>query len=1123
MALFPKSFKYLNIALPILVVLLMIEFLFFIRSSINIVSETNKNNFIYTIKVRNTIEQIDKIIERGEVNLDVLVDIIQRTYDINKLHYEEYNISYINNLDLLTESALINSPGISGIWFQPDIKLPYSTFLYTWLMFDNGKVVNLRKKFADKDPSERKLDPKSDPYYFDAIKEKNIIWSNIYTDADTKMKMLSMCKPAYKQGKLIGVVGLDITVNNLKVALVSMQNIFKGSEIYLIDNRGNIILSQLSSDYKLTPESRIFHELMIKKYQNENAMVEYIESGIDKTAIMLDLSNKYNIVITFPNNLIYNGFDKLFNTIYLIFGILTLLVILFFINRNKLAKINDKLEHETRKLRAIIDSTQNAIVIKSLNGVYTDCNSGFLEAIGVKKEDIVGKRDEDIFINKKELELIMKDDNLVKETKQKIESELMLKDKNGTKIYLQKFIIPLLDDNNKLNGLLINAFDITKQKEEQILLQKAKDEAEKTTAMKSNFLANMSHEIRTPLNGVMGFIQLLKDTNLDKEQAEFVSDAQKSSELLIEIINDILDFSKIEAEKLDINNISFDIRSLVEETILLLTSSANKKGLDINFLIFSDVPQKLFGDPGRIKQILNNFISNAIKFTNEGEIIVYIKTIKCDNENATLHFEVKDTGIGIAEDKLNLIFEEFTQADASMTRKYGGTGLGLAISKKLIGLMNGTIHVTSKLGEGSIFTATIPFKIDKTVNESINFSAEALNGAKILLISNNSTDLKIFHYYLDEIHCIITEAHSAQEAMDILKNSKTFSTIIIDYKNQNIGDEEFISVIKSDEKLKHIPIILYTYLARSGDSILAKEKRFSGYLTKPIKKLELIETIAAAINFKNKTQTLVTKHLLGEIKFTKKTKILVVEDNEINCKLISKILNKQGLICDLAMNGKEAVNAYKTQKYDLILMDCQMPILNGYEATEEIRAMEYNSSIHTPIVAMTANALSEDKEKCSKAGMDDYLCKPIIIEKLVNILKKYITIEENSAGNKSNELQVDSENSYITSIIAQMANELEFTKKEAIQLFVEYLEFLPESINQLAATINENNFEELKQIAHKLKGSSSNLRIEKITQLSIELEKAAQDCNNESCTDIIEQIQEYYNYLDKLFLKFNNH
>lgn len=1110
---------YLKVTVPLLVILLGVEIFLIAIGSVDAVFESNKNNFLYSVKIRNTVEEIDKIVERAEVNINMMSDVIALTYDSNNLYDRKYNVEYLKKIDAMTKSVLMNSPGVCGVWFQLNADVPFSSDMYGWYEYRDGKFVNLKQRFKRTD--KRVINPKDDPYYYEAVKAKKTIWSEIYKDADTGKVMLSIARPIYKKSVLVGVAGVDISIADLHKALANMQSIFNSSEIYLLNGQGKVIVSQLNPlEENKYDNSYNFLYMFEKRPIHKESMAVFTDDGVQKTAILLALSNKYSVVITFPNSEIFRGFNRLFGIVYIFFAILFALIIVIFTSQNKIVRMNKKLENEKQTLRTIINSSPDMMLIKDLNGVYTDCNDKFLDFIDAKREDIIGTTDYDLF-SKNEIDEIIKNDNIVKKDKKTITQEQQYIGPNGKKFYLEKNMVPLYNSDKEIIGILINAFDVTKREEEQEYLQRAKEAAENATMMKSNFLANMSHEIRTPMNGVLGFIQLLKDTNTSEEQAEFIEDAQKSSEMLLEIINDILDFSKIEANKLKMDNISFDIRSVIEDVTLMAASNAEKKQVEVDSLICSDVPQKVFGDPGRIKQVLNNLLGNAVKFTSKGEIIVYVKKVSDNEDTSVISFEVKDSGIGIEQDKLDLIFEAFAQADASMTRKYGGTGLGLAISKKLVDLMNGQFCVKSEIGKGSTFTFSIPFKKDKSIEQEYSNSKQSISGAKILIVNSNPTDSKVMRYYLSEENCAIVEAHSSEEALGLINNKNDkLSVIIIDYKIEKSEDGSLCKLIKENDASKDIPLILYTPLAQRGDAIWAKNAGFKGYLTKPIKKQLLIETVKMVLDEKSDliNNSLITKHLLKEKKFNSKSKILVVEDSKINCKLIIKILSKNGLSCNIATDGNQAIEAYKNKKYDLILMDCQMPILDGYEATKEIRSIEQSEKRqHVPIIAMTANAMVQDKEKCFKVGMDDYISKPIEIANLLNIMSKYIPIETPVATDSKPTEAKDTET--IDYIVNKMVKELEFSKKEAIEIFADYLEFLPTAIREIEETVSKEDYIQLKKDAHKLKGSSANLRIEKIAQLGLELENAALAQNKEECTRIVNGIKSHYNKLDSLLSK----
>lgn len=1097
-----KSIKYIDVLASILVFLLLGGCFSFAIENLKVVSETNQNNFKYTVKVRDTIEEMDKIVERAQVNINVLSDVIKETYDINKKNDKDFNFKYLNQIDAGVKSVLINTPGVCGSWFQLDNDLPFADKGYLWYTLDKGKIINYKEKLEKINPERRKLTPKEDPYYFEAIKNKHLVWSEIYTDSDSKIRMLTISEPIYKDGKLIGVTGIDISTKNLQNVLNNMQSVFKQADIFLVDQKGNPLLYQLSEE---STHKKLFEKFktLFKNSKTKEGMVEFDNSGEKITAIKLQLSNKYNIIIVFPTSVIFKGFHNLNKIVYFIFIILAFLTTISIINKYKMLQMHKELKTEKDKLRTIIDNSSNIILLKNLKGVYLECNKTFLKLVNKTREEIIGKNDYEIFPNnQRELQEILKNDKIVETTKEPLYTEDSLILPDGTKIYLEKNLIPLFDHNGKLVNILIICFDITKQKLEQKSLQKIAEEAEKIASIKSNFLANMSHEIRTPLNGVLGFIQLLKETDLTAEQEEFLNDAEKSSEILLSIINDILDFSKIEANKLEIEKISFNIRSLVEDITLFSSATAEKKGLDVHCLICSDVPENVIGAPGRIRQILTNLINNSIKFTNKGEIVVFVKLISETNKNALVSFEVKDTGIGIPEDKLEMIFEEFAQVDSTNIRKYGGTGLGLAISKRLVNLMGGKLEVKSKLAQGTAFTFILPFKKDKKADLKIDKSAEILSGKRILLIDDNKTDLNIIKHYLNESKCIIYAAESFEKGLEILKKKlKDISLIIVDFKlyNTNKNNAEILA------KIQDIPIILYTSLSTRGDAIWAKKEGFRGYLTKPIKRKELLETVSLMLNNENEPneKELITKYIIKEEEFNEKIKILVVEDNFINCKLITKLLMKHDLACDVAYDGQKAIEAFESGKYDLIFMDCQMPVLNGYEATEKIRDLEKGLDTHVPIIALTANALHNDVQKCKDAGMDDYISKPINIDDILKIISKYVAQKQ--------------ETNDLTITVNSLTKELGLCADDALQLIREYLDILPHNLSELKNAYDENDIEQMKKLAHKMKGTNLNLRIEKLAQLSIDLENALKENQgNESYLRIFEKISEYYEHLNAL-------
>ncbi len=1081
--------------MPILVGMLLSGFLVFIVNCVKLVNESNTNNFAYTVKVRNTSDEIDKIVQKAEINVMTVRNFIKETYDINRLHDKKYNLEYIKNVDILTKSILKNTPGVNGAWYQCNIDLPFYNDAYSWFVFENGNIINYRTKLS-KTP-DRVINPKDDPYYFEALKRNTITWSDVYVDPDSKVEMITISKAVHKDNKLIGVIGIDISTKDLQQALWNMQNVVHNSEIYLLDKNDKVVLYQLPPNEKYTLKDNYFTKLFTRTKIEE--LAQYSENGIKKTAIQLVLSNKYSVVTVFRDSELFSNFDILFKTLYIIFIIMAILAFVTIKNKRKMLKLNKMLENEAVKLRTVIDASPNTIVIKNLDGVYIDCNDAFMNITKLKKEEVIGKTAKEIF-SEEETKEIEADDNFVIQNKIMLEKEFCFINANGAYTCVEKYIIPLLTYKNELKGILIIAFDITKQNQEKELLKEAKEAAEKAAAMKSNFLANMSHEIRTPMNGVLGFLQLLKETETNQEQAEFIDDALDASGILLQIINDILDFSKMEANKLSIDEVNYDLHMIVNDITNMTANLAQKKNLEVNSLICEDVPQYFIGDPIRIKQIITNIVNNAIKFTEKGEVTICVSQVDETPNVSFINFDIKDTGIGIDKEKQNLIFEEFSQADNTTTRRFGGTGLGLAITRKLVELMNGKIIVDSQVGKGTTFTVTLPLKKDKdTVNiNPINLLTEL----EILAVDSNPTNLKILEYYLDKTNCIVHKATTKEEVQKIL-NSNNISAIIIDEKMENETTEKISTIIKNSESYKNIPLIqscsLHTIANKSGD----RRELFTEYLAKPISRNELFTTIARAIyipedgkkiNFSNPSP------FYGH--FQPDSKILVVEDNEINIKLIKKILENNGLSCDIAVNGQEAVDAFKAKDYDLIFMDCQMPVLSGYEATKAIRKIE-NGQKHTPIVAMTANVLAKDEQVCLDAGMDEFIGKPINLDCLFNIIHKHLKTTPESTlafNNKPNEANI---------IIKDLMANLEFSQIEAEEIFVQYAATLPQFILDSERAIKNNNFEELKHLAHKLKGASANLGVQTIASLCEQIETGIQNNTNNDCLSLIQEIKSY--------------
>ncbi len=717
--------------------------------------------------------------------------------------------------------------------------------------------------------------------------------------------------------------------------------------------------------------------------------------------------------------------------------------------------------------------------------------------------------------------------------------EAILLKPNGSLIPVSQLILAHRNKHGNIEYLSTVARDISEFKKMENELQEARDIALETARMKSEFLASMSHEIRTPMNGVIGMAELLSNTELDEEQQDFVETIHTSGEALLTIINDILDFSKIEAGKLKFEKIEFSLRKTIESVIKLFSNQLVSNKIELLMNVYQDVPDKLYGDPGRLKQILTNLIGNAIKFTEEGEVVIRVRQIEENDGKLELKFSVWDTGIGISEEAQANLFNAFSQADKSITRKYGGTGLGLAISKKLANLMDGKIGVNSELHEGSEFWFTAQFDVieDSKIVKS-NYTLP--DNSKILIVSNNDTARNILTYQAKSIGVIAEEASNIDNALKILnkasKNGEAFQYVIID---RYIGRKNGLSLalqVNNLPSLRKTSIVLMLNKNDVEAQQIAKDSDINEFLYKPIQQTVYTKKIVSLLNKSKGNEKPQVKSVqvseTNKMNTTSheteyKARILIAEDNLVNQKVISNQVLRLGYDVDVVSNGKEALQALESGVYDLILMDCQMPVMDGLEATAKIRENEALNSSHIPIIAVTAHAIVGDKEKCLSIGMDDYISKPTNQERLKELIQKWLKPDENADDSLTTQEVLDdidlsdlSEKEKVSIRLAELAEVCDADIViECIDLFIKDTSEVIEKLN----IAQENaDYGAILSEAHKLKGSASNMGADRMPKICQKLMALVKEDKFEATPILINQISVEYKFLKKVYKKEKN-
>lgn len=760
--------------------------------------------------------------------------------------------------------------------------------------------------------------------------------------------------------------------------------------------------------------------------------------------------------------------------------------------------IEQKIKDESllKLQEAALNAAANMIVITDTDGNIEYVNSSFSKFTGYERGEIIGKNASILRSNAHPREFYA-NMWITAKSGRVWEGEIINRKKDGSLYPEEMTLTPIVNDG-KITHFVAIKRDISERKKSEEELKNAMDKALESSRLKSEFLSTMSHEIRTPMNGIIGMTDLLLATELNDEQNEFASIIKDSSNALLTIINDILDFSKIEAGKMDIEVTEFELLPIVESVAELFAVSAKEKKLSLMSYVDPSIKKSLLGDPIRIRQILTNLTGNAMKFTEKGEVVIRVTKSAGD----FVKFEIIDSGIGISKESKKRLFQSFTQADGSTTRKYGGTGLGLAISKKLSELMGGSIGLESEIGVGSTFWFEIPLPgaADFEPEQTRECADVKLEGKEVLIVDDSPSALEIVKKYALSWGLKPICADNAKEAIEILDSKKEIDVAVIDMAMPQMNGLELAAYIKSNYQYP-IKLLLFTAFDEKEVYKNAIDAPFDGYISKPIKKEGLKNSIVSILSkdgdkkepFKKRASRGVKSEPTFGEEEQKNGSLLLVEDNGVNQKLALKVLSKLGYSVDISENGKEALEKISTQRFDLVLMDCQMPIMDGFEATAAIRRLgERYSSFNLPIIAMTANAVSGDKERCLAVGMDDYISKPININTLKEKLERWLKRQKPAPA-----ASID------------VSHLLEIFGDAGMDTILDILRLSRESTSRILDSIDNalllDNFEVIYRAGHEMRGECGNIGIKSLEDIAKNIEEAAKDADKPKIEGLTKQ------------------
>ncbi len=766
--------------------------------------------------------------------------------------------------------------------------------------------------------------------------------------------------------------------------------------------------------------------------------------------------------------------------------------------------VTEKLDEAIAIYKSLVESLPINIFRKNRHGRLVFVNKKYCNTLGLSSDRLLGKSDHDLF-DEELARKYQKDDAWVLQTGLPFHDiERHPNPKNHEHyLYVEVLKSAVTDAKGKRIGIQGMFWDVTDRKRAEEALQQAKELAEAASRAKSDFLANVSHEIRTPMNAIIGMTNLLLDTNIDRDQREFLNMINESGDALLSLINDILDFSKIEAGKLKLDPIRFDLRDRLGDTIKSIAMRAHAKKIELICSFDPNVPRYLVADVARIRQVIVNLVGNAIKFTHEGHIHFSVKRLNQSMDRLKLRFSVEDTGIGIGEEKQKTIFHEFEQADTSTTREYGGTGLGLAISSRLVQLMGSELKVESTLDQGSNFYFDIEVRCD---SEDMLEQLDILNDVSILILMANPVLEQSLRTTLNSMHANTFASTNVNQALELIKSKanteKPIQLVLADADLPEFDGLVLAEWIKSRPELNQTHFILLTS-GRRTNTVSAKDRAaIDDQLIKPVKEKDLIHAISIVLDIEGESTT-VDKGKLNNQPSSGQLKILLAEDNIVNQKLAVALMHKNGHKISVVENGLLAVEKYKRETYDLILMDVQMPVMDGMQATRNIRQIESKKGTRIPIIALTAHANNTVRERCLAAGMDEYVTKPIRANELYRIVAQL-------TGNSGiNPPIVEEKKSQVGRFVDwnQAFETVGGDRQLLVDLIGVFLEQKDNMLNDIGGAISAGNSKDLRRYAHSFKSALRHLGAKSMGMVAEEIETIGQD-------DMVEGAREKLYFLE---------